>query len=356
MENNKLDFTGQLIFVGIDVHKRSWTVTIQYEGIQLKTFSMNPEPEELAKYLKKNYPNGTYISVYEAGFSGYWADRQLRALGIRNMIVNPADVPTKNKEKRSKSDKIDSRKLARELGSNNIEGIYIPSEEDESIRSLSRLRVQFTKDQTRLKNRIKSLLNFVGIKIPDNDEVKHWSGKFIAHLSGLEFKHESIKLTLDHLIENLKQVRKELTSIIKDLRKQKTGHERINKIVNRLVSVPGLGFITAITLYTEIMEIERFGKFDQLSCFVGLSPSVMSSGETERTLGLSNRHNRYLRNMLIESAWIAIRKDPAMTMGYGKLVQRMSRQEAIIRIAKKLLNRIMYVWRQDKDYVCSVVS
>ncbi|MDR3628059.1 MAG: transposase, partial [Ignavibacteriaceae bacterium] len=218
MENSKLDFTRQPIFVGIDVHKKSWSVTIQYEGIQLKTFSMNPEPEELSKYLNKNYPNGTYISVYEAGFCGYWIDRQLRALGIKNMIVNPADVPTKNKEKKNKSDTIDSRKLVRELGSNNIEGIYIPSEEDEAIRSLSRLRIQITKDQTRLKNRIKSLLNFVGIKIPGNDELKHWSGKFITYLSELEFRQEGIKLTLGHLLENLKQVRNELTKVIKDLR------------------------------------------------------------------------------------------------------------------------------------------
>jgi transposase len=356
MKNNKIDFSGQLIFIGLDVHKKSWSVTIQYEGIQLKTFSMNPDPEELLKYMQKNYPNGTYISVYEAGYCGYWIDRQLRSLGIKNMIVNPADVPTKNKEKRSKSDKIDSRKLARELGSNNIEGIYIPGEEAESIRALSRLRIQVTRDQTRLKNRIKSLLDFVGVRIPENDELKHWSGKFLTYLSELELKQEGIKLTLGHLIENLKQVRKELAGIIKDLREQKAGNERVNKIVNHLITVPGIGFITAITLYTEIIEIERFGKFDQLSCYVGLSPTTESSGESYKVLGLTNRHNRYLRNMLIESAWIVIRKDPVMTMVYGKLVQRMSRQEAIIRIAKKLLNRIMYVWRNEKDYVCTVVN
>jgi transposase len=111
---------------------------------------MNPDPEELLRYLQRNYPNGNYVSVYEAGFCGYWIDRQLRALGIKNIIVNPADVPTKHKEKRNKSDKIDSRKLARELSNNPIEGIYIPNEENEAIRGLSRLRIKLTKDQTRI--------------------------------------------------------------------------------------------------------------------------------------------------------------------------------------------------------------
>jgi len=56
----------------------------------------------LSKYFKKNYPNGKYYSVYEAGFSGYWMDRELRENGIENIIVNPADIPTTNREKEKK--------------------------------------------------------------------------------------------------------------------------------------------------------------------------------------------------------------------------------------------------------------
>ena len=64
---------------------------------------MNPSPKELYNYLTKHYPGAEYYSVYEAGFSGFWADRQLRDLGIKNIIVNPADVPTKSKERRRKT-------------------------------------------------------------------------------------------------------------------------------------------------------------------------------------------------------------------------------------------------------------
>lgn len=149
MKIRKLDFTNQTICMGIDVHKKSWTITIMFQRMLLKTFTMNPEPKELLRYLHKNYPGAKYKSVYEAGFCGYWIDRILSSNGTENIIVNPGDLSTKNNEKRRKTDKIDSRKLARELQSGTLEGIYIPSEEDESLRVLNRLRMQLTKDQAR---------------------------------------------------------------------------------------------------------------------------------------------------------------------------------------------------------------
>lgn len=355
-KNNKLDFTGQIIYLGLDVHKKNWAVTIYFQGVILKTMSMVPSPEQLMKYLERNYPNATYLSVYEAGFCGFWIDRKLRALGINNIIVNPADIPAKQKERRHKTDKVDSKKLARELSNNNLEGIYIPSEENESIRSLSRLRRQTTKDQTRLKCRIKSLLHYSGIELPENSELKYWSGKFIKYLLEIEFKHKAMKITLERLLESLIKERQILLGVVMDLREVVKENERVKKIVKLLETVPGVGFITAITLYAEIMDISRFRKFDSLSCLIGFSPATDSSGEKEKVVGLSKEQNKYLRSMLIESAWTAIRKDPALTQAYGKLVMRMGKQKAIVRIAKKLLNRIMYVWKNQKEYVCAVVS
>ncbi len=356
MKNTKLDFTGQQLYIGIDVHKSNWTITIMLLGRILTTFSMNPSPEELVRKLKTDYPGANYYTVYEAGFCGYWIDRELRKAGINNIIVNPADVPTSYKETRRKTDKIDSKKLARELSNNELEGIYVPSPESEAIRSLSRLRVQLTKDQTRLKNRIKSLLHFSGVSIPENDQTKHWSGKFIKYLSEIEFEYEAKKQTLDLLLEALKQTRIQLAEIMKSLRKQVKEDERINNIIGHLLSVPGIGFITAISLYAEIMDIKRFSKFDKLAAYVGFVPDTNSSGSTEMDTGISVRQSRYLRSLLIESAWKAIRKDPALTMVYGQFRRRMNEQRSIIRIAKKLLSRILYVWNKQEDYVCSVVE
>jgi transposase len=199
-------------------------------------------------------------------------------------------------------------------------------------------------------------LDFVGVKLPENHQLKHWSRKFIDYLLALNFKQELTKLALEKLISNLIQVRAELSDIIKLQRKAVKKHDNIQKTIEHLQSIPGIGFITAITLYTEILDIGRFSKFDKLCSYVGLIPAVSSSGEKERTLGISNQQNTYLRNMLIESSWVAVRKDSAMTMTFGNLTQRMSKQKAIIRIAKKMLSRIKYVWQNQTDYTYSVIE
>ena len=97
--------------------------------------------------------------MYEAGFCGFWIHERLTALGIDNIVVNPADVPTK-------TDTVDSGKLARSLRANELKGIYTPDSVSLEMRSLIRLKNSITKDTTRQKNRIKSQLRCLGIGIP----------------------------------------------------------------------------------------------------------------------------------------------------------------------------------------------
>ncbi len=356
MKNNELNFSGQRIYVGIDVHKKSWDVTLVVNGMKVKKLSMNPQPKELNNYLRKHYPLGEYYSVYEAGFSGFWADRQLRELGINNIVVNPADVPTKSRERRRKTDRIDSGKLARELSVGHLDGIYIPQEESESLRVLVRLRRQLVTDQTRQKNRIKSLLLFLGETVSEDIEEKHWSKRYITALRNLSITQEESKRALLELLDSLETIYTQIASVVKQLRIYVEKDKEVNKIIELLTSIPGIGFVLAIILYSEIIDIKRFKRLDELAAYVGFSPAVYSSGEKEITLGLSKQKNKYIRNYLIESSWIAIRKDPALQMSYGKLCRRMPGKKAIIRISKKLLNRIRYVWSNQEPYIYSVVE
>jgi len=82
-QSKKLNFEGQNIYVGIDVHLKSWNVTILSDQMHLKTFNQIPSPEKLSNYLNSNYPKAVYKSAYEAGFCGYWAHRRLMDLGIK---------------------------------------------------------------------------------------------------------------------------------------------------------------------------------------------------------------------------------------------------------------------------------
>lgn len=98
-QDNKGMWEGQDIDIGLDVHLRSWKVAIMTEAVSWKIFSQHPDPELLVRYLKKHFPGARYRCVYEAGYCGFWIQRALSNLGVETIVINPADVPTTDKER-----------------------------------------------------------------------------------------------------------------------------------------------------------------------------------------------------------------------------------------------------------------
>lgn len=350
----KLDFTGQKIFCGIDVHKKSWSVCIRSEHSELKAFVQNPSAADLVRYLRSNYPSADFKLVYEAGFCGFGHQRAFAKEGMSCIVVNPADVPTSDKDKQQKTDAVDCRKLSRFLGDRLLEGIYIPSVEQQDDRSIVRAYHQIIQDQTRCKNRIKSFLDFQGIATPDEQEYKHWSGKFITWLKELPMT-PSARVSLNILIQHYEQTRSMVLAATRQMRTL-AREERHKESIRRLRTIPGIGQIGALLLVTEIGDINRFDRLDQLCSYVGLMPSVHSSGERQSVKGLTHRGNQQLREMLIEASWVAIRKDPALTLAFEEYAKTMKKNKAIIKIARKLLNRIRYVMKNQKDYETGIVE
>jgi transposase len=354
--SNKLSFKDQDFYIGIDLHKKQWTISvISMDMVMGKSISIDPSPKALLTYLSRRYPGGNYHAACEAGFSGFWAVRELNQLGIECMLIHPADVPTSQKDRINKNDKVDAKKLARSLSNNRISPIYIPEKKAEEYRYLNRHRLRTIKDQTRIKNRIKATLHFFGIKIPIELEDRRWSGAFINWLERQEFETEFGQYAYDDLIDQLKEIRTKLSNILKEMRVMaKSGY--FKELIPRLLSIPGIGFITAMTLATELMDMKRFHNLESLANYVGLVPSISSSDTKEINLGITVRRNKFIRSMLIEAAWIAVKKDPALTMKFHKLNKRMNKNKAIVRIAKMLLSRVRHVWNNQENYVIGVVA
>ena len=128
------------------------------------------------------------------------------------------------------------------------------------------------------------------------------------------------------------------------------------KPIRLLTSVPGIGVTTAATLMVELDDIVRFRNADCLASFIGLVPMCHSSGESDGTGDITVRRHFMLRCLLIEAAWIAIRKDAAMTMAYNGYRKRMNPQKSIVKIARRLVNRVYFVLKQEKEYVPCVVQ
>lgn len=220
-----------------------------------------------------------------------------------------------------------------------------------------RSRHTIVKEIRRSKQRIKSLLYFQGIKYPDKfaEEGNHWSKNFIKWLESIIFENESGKQGLQIHIKTLKHHRELLLGATRQIRAlSKSDHYREH--VENLMSIPGIGMLTAMNLLTELETITRFKNFNHLCSFVGLVPSTDSSGDNDVTTGITPRKNSSLRAALIESAWVAIRNDPALMSSYLQRCKRMTSTRAIIGTAKKLLNRVAHVLRKNERYEKSIVK
>lgn len=354
---NQLDFTGEDIYVGIDVHKKNWKVTIQTDETVCRTFTQDPDVNILSHYLKKNYPNANYYCAYEAGFSGFWIQQRLQKENINCIVVNPADVPTTDKEKKQKTDIRDSRKIARSLKNGELAGIYVPDQISLEERHLVRSRTMLVRDQTRYKNRIKSLLNFYGIKYPEalKSTNRHWSKRFYIWLQQIEFTTEHGKSNMLSLVNYSLYTREMILAKTREIRALSKTDKYSNQ-VRLLSSISGIGLISAMVFASEIQDIHRFKNIDHQCSYIGLIPNTHSSGEKENIGKMTNRGNKHMKNVLIECAWMAIRNDPALLMSFKRLCRTMEANKAIIRIARKLLSRIRYVLLNEKPYVTCVVK
>lgn len=357
-QGKQINFTGKTIFCGIDVHKTSWSVCLLMEDRILKRFSHPPSVKALEQTLKRQYPGAGYKAVYEAGFCGFYPQRQMVERGIECIVVNPSDVPTMNKEKQQKSDRVDCSKLALSLSAKQLIGIHIPEIQQQDDRCIVRNYQQFVKDQTRCKNRISGALYFQGISphlVNEDGKRVYWSKNYIRQLKAISMNTIEARLSLDLLILGYENARHQVLMATRQMRKL-AQEDRYKSQVKLIRSVAGIGEIGAMLFLTQIGDFKRFRGLARLASYVGLIPNTHSSGDHENVSSLTHRAHTKLREILIEASWKAISLDPAMTLAFSNYCKRMKKNRAIIKIAKKLLARIRFVMIHQQPYVSSVVG
>jgi transposase len=354
----QLDFTGTTIFCGLDVHKLNWRVNIRDTELELKDFTQPADAALLHKHLVRNYPGAQYKAGYEAGFCGFGIQRQLTELGIECVLLNAADIPKGDKERRQKNDKRDARSISDLISSKKgLKFLYVPSPAWEHARTLVRNRQQQISDSTRCKCRIWHFLHFSSLPAPNKEETgQYWSRKFVTKLEEMDCGGSAnLKAALQIKLQDYLHKRHLLlqsTRAIRGMYRQVAYWPSMQLIL----SIPGIGEINAAIILFELQDIGRFKTFDNLCSYVGLIPDTDDSGETKRNKGLTHRRNTYLREALIESSWVLIKKDPAMLLKYKDYCKRMHKNKAIIKIARHLLARINYVLRKKTEYVSGLLN
>lgn len=298
------------------------------------------------------------MAVYEAGFSGFKSCRELRDHGVDCIVVHPSDVPTSQRDREQKSDRIDSRKLAKMLRSREFEGVHVPDKEQESDRALVRQRFRIMKDLSRQKSRVKSLLYQFGIEIPKRfsaGQSRGWSKVYMDWLRELPGEIGEVRQVVGNYIEVGLLLKSQLLEITRQVRAL-SEKERYSRGFKLLTGVPGIGPLGAIQLLVQLGDISRFRSLDDLCAYVGLIPKTYGSGDRVVTGKLSRRGRKELKIMLIEASWTAARKDPALISRFNELAKRMNKNKAIIRIAKNLLARIRHLLMTGEEYVPGVVK
>ncbi len=338
------------LFVGIDVHKKQWSVCIRTLELEHRKFTQEPKPSLLHDYLQKNFPSYQITCAYEAGAFGFWISGELKKYGYNCLILNPADIPGSDKELKHKTDRSDCRKIARELSKGGLRGIYEPNTDQLSLRNLFRQRNQFVKQIRAVKCQIKSLLCFNGIVIVKEYERNNWSKNFKGWLKDLPLPNSNDRSALNFMLRKLDFLSTEFRILEKQLHSQLASTENYKFYL----SVPGIGPVIATAIACELGDLSRFKNIDNLCSYVGLVPNIYQSGDSLRVNGMTGRCNHLLRSYFIEAAWSAVGKDPELTLYYKKQIGKKVAGKVIVKIARKLLVRTYYCLKYKREYIKNI--
>jgi len=196
MEKEQNNFNGLQLYVGLDVHKKQWSVSIYTSSSHHRTFSQPPHPEALKSYLDKHFKGARITCAYEACKFGFWIHRELTSFGYESLVVNASDIPTSNKESTEKADPSDSRKIGKALRAGLLSSIHIPDQRTEGDRQLFRYRKRLWSDLVRVKNRIKDKFLFTGVEIPKEMDNSNWTKAFLKWVKEVKLPDAHTRLLL----------------------------------------------------------------------------------------------------------------------------------------------------------------
>src|SRR5436190_7105259 len=337
------DYTGKVVFVGIDVHKKTYSVTCICEKIIVKRDTLKASPSGLVEYLNKYFSNAKIKTVYEAGFSGFVLHRYLLEQGIDSIVVHAASVEISARD-RVKTDKRDSLKLATQLSDGRLRGIHVPTPQREAYREVSRIRAKIANDKRRVGNRLKSLLYRQGLI--DTDDENKVSNKWLNKIIQYEYD-ESVKYCVQTCIEEWTFLKNQLKKIDEELAKQALADKELERVYK---SFPGIGVVHARVLANELEDMKHFSNENKIFSFTGLTPSEYSSGEHKRQGHISRQGRSVLRKTLIQAAWKAIYKDPSLEIAFERMARNAGKKRAITGIARRLVGQMRSCFRSNELY------
>lgn len=304
-----------MIHVGIDLHhKMSYVRAITEKGIMLPGRRIDhSDLLELFQYISQCGPGPKRV-VFEATANARWLQRQLaQDPEIEAVAVTPHKVRI-IAETVAKTDHIDATVLADLSRMDALPRAWLPDEEVETLRELVRHRVALVHLRTRAKNQVNGVLVRLGILRPYGDIFGPRGRGWLAELT----LPMIMRLQVDHWLELIDHYQKRILAVNRRL----SGLARVprwKKDMDLLLTMPGVGLITALTILGELGVYQRFRHRGEVSAFAGLVPTSKRSAERSRYGKITKRGSRCLRRILVEVSLAAARKVPRYMRLYLKL-------------------------------------
>lgn len=340
-------------FIGIDVDKGSFSFTVRDCGIMKRQRKIPSKPADLYHYIQNTLSGRRVICAYESGPTGFHLYDYLNNLQVPCYITAASSIPKPSNE-RVKTNRLDSVKIVEYLMSGEFKPIRVPEGPYRELRHLVKVRERYVQERKATKQRIKSLLLYTNLHTAIQDVDANWSNSHIQELKQLECSF-AIRQRLDLLLEDLSYVRNKTALVHRSIRKFCREHSEINEYMHYLQSIPGIGFIVSVSILGHIGDPSLLKSQREMGSFLGLTPSEHSTGDTVTKGSITHLGNKILRSLLVEAAWVTIRKDKQLNQFYHRIRNKhhasYASKLAITAVARKLTHIIYRVLKDRRCYI-----
>jgi transposase len=325
------------MYLGIDLHKRYAQVAVidqageLVEEVRVKNANLDDLAQRYAGATAAIEATSNYYHVHDT-LSEY----------LDVVVANPGKLKLIAHSDK-KTDRVDAKQLARLVRLNSIPESYVPTDEVRKARALVRGRQKLVENRTSYANKVHGLLSEHGI----TEDVKPLS------VEGREFLRElSLPAPWDSLLDSYVTIIETLTAEIESLEMEIEERAGSLKETQLLMTIPGVSYYSALTIYAELGEIERFDEDKQVVSYVGLNPVIRESGDSRFEGGISKRGSGRVRWILVQCTYVAVHtcKDEYLRRFYDRLASRKSSKKAIVATARKLLVSIYHMLDREEVY------
>ena len=340
------------VFAGLDVDKKSISVTFTDHQGSVKSMRMPYSVDHLVNHVRKHYGDKKVAFAYEAGPTGYGLYDGLVAQQYPCLIASPSMIP-KAPGQRVKTNRLDSLGLAENLRGGQLKSIHVPTTLYRELRHLTQLRDALVSEVVAMKQRIKSLLLMEGLEFPPAPPGSQWSFLVKAKLRKLPCS-SVVRFKLDQLLDNLEFGEKQVLKVTREIRRFCQNDPELSQCIDYLKSLPGIGWIVASQMMARIGDWRQIKNIRELPAFLGLVPTESSTGERTTRGSITHSGDPRLRSKLIQASWSAIRQDGELLKFFRTVAKKHPRhlgpRVAIVAVAHKLCMRAAVVLMKQRPY------